>query len=332
MMIFKTPWILALIPPAVAWLLWVCRRQRQPGLRFPSTELVASLKQTWKIRLAFLPFVLRLLTMVLFLVALAGPRQVLEETFSHSEGIDIVLAIDASGSMAAEDFVIDGKRTNRLEVVKRVVSEFIRGRSHDRIGLVAFSALAYTVSPLTRDHSWLDKNLERVRLGLIKDGTAIGAAVSSSLSRLTRSRAQSKVIVLLTDGINNAGNIEPLEAARAAQALGIKIYTIGAGTQGYAPFPVTDFWGRKVYQQVRIDIDEEILKKIAALTGGRYFRATDTASLREIYKEIDQLEKTEIKEWGYKEYRELFAPVLTAALLILGLELLLSYTILHKVP
>lgn len=279
-----------------------------------------------------LPFYLRLLAIVLFLLALAGPRSVMEETIHKSEGIDIVLAIDASGSMAAEDFMIKGKRMNRLEVVKDVVHSFIDGRANDRIGLIAFAGLAYTVSPLTTDYSWLKTNLARVELNLMEDGTAVGSAITSSLARLRKSKAKSKIIILLTDGINNAGKVTPLAAARATKALGVKIYTIGAGTKGFAPFPVRNFRGEKRYRKVRIDIDEETLQEIAQITDGRYFRATDTESLRDIYKEIDALEKTEIEEFGYKEYKELFVFVLVAGLVTLLSEMILSNSLLLRIP
>lgn len=331
-MTLKDPWIILLIP-IVIFLLWLFnRRKKIASLRFPSTEFVAIVSQTWKTRLASLSIILRALAVVLMLIALAGPRSVLKETMHKSEGIDILLAIDASGSMLAEDFTIDNKRQNRLEVVKRVVEDFIDGRQNDRIGLVAFGGLAYTVSPPTADYSWLKENLERVKIGLLEDGTAIGSAISSSVSRLRQSKAKSKVIILLTDGINNAGKIDPLSAAQAAKAMGSKIYTIGAGTNGFAPFPAQDLFGRTVYQKVKVEIDEDTLKKIADLTGGAYFRATDTNSLREIFKEIDSLEKIEIETLHYKEYKELFEQFLGTAVLILFLELILSNTILLRIP
>ena len=331
-MVFKDPWVLLLIPIIAAMFYVVERRRRPASVRFSSKQLVARLPVSWKVRLRHLPVILRGIVLVLFLAALAGPRSVLQETVHESEGIDIVLAIDASGSMAAEDFTIGGQRYNRLDIIKSVVTQFIAGRSGDRIGLVTFAALAYTVCPLTTDYAWLTTNLERVRLGMIADGTAIGSAINSSLTRLKGSDAKSKVIILLTDGNNNAGEIDPMTAARAAQALGVKIYTIGAGTKGLAPFPMQDIWGRKVYQQVRIDIDEKMLQEIAAATGGKYFRATDTESLRAIYGAIDALEKTKIKQSGYFEYEDLFGFVLLAALGILAAELILSNTILLKIP
>ena len=331
-MIFKTPLILFFIPILLGGIFWLKRRQKEPAFRFPSKDLVSSLPVSWKVRFQNAPYILRLIVLTLFMVALSGPRFVLEETVHKSEGIDIVLAIDSSGSMAAEDFQINGRRLNRLAVVKDVVKEFVGQRPNDRMGLVAFGGRAYTVCPLTTDHNWLIENLERIELGLIEDGTAIGSAIASSVGRLKDSTAKSKVIILLTDGLNNAGKVSPLSAAKAAQALNIKIYTIGAGTKGYAPFPITDFFGRKVYQNVLIDIDEETMKEIAKMTAGQYFRATDTESLRRIYQEIDTLEKTKIEQVGYKEYKELFVWVLALALVILLLQGVLEETVFLKLP
>ena len=331
-MIFKTPAVLLLIPLVLALLIWSKARRKEPAFRFPSSGLVEAVGQTLKTRLSQLPFYLRLVAVVLLVIALAGPRKVNKETKITTEGIDIVLAIDASGSMVAEDFVLDGQRVNRLAAVKNVVKDFIAARHHDRIGLVAFAGRAYTVSPLTTDYQWLITNLDRIKLGMIEDGTAIGSAIAASLTRLDKEKAKSKVIILLTDGINNAGTVKPLEAAKAAKALGVRIYTIGAGTKGFAPVPQMDIFGRKVYRRMRIDIDDDVLKKIASLTGGQYFRATDTASLKEIYKEIDSLEKTKIHEYGYVRYEELFPIFLLAGLALLLLEILLSNTLLMRVP
>ena len=331
-MIFKDPWILLFIPFALLLLYLIQRRRRPESIRFSSKQLVVRLPASWKIRLRNLPVILRGIVLALFLAALAGPRSILKQTIHESEGIDIVLAIDASGSMAAEDFTIGGRRYNRLDVVKNVVREFIANRGGDKIGLITFAGLAYTVCPLTTDYAWVTTNLERVRLGMIKDGTAIGSAINSSLTRLKNSEAKSKVVILLTDGVNNAGEVDPLTAARAAQALGVKIYTIGAGAKGFAPFPVQDIFGRKVYQQVQIDIDEKLLQEIAQVTGGTYFRATDTESLRAIYSAIDELEKTRIKQTGYFEYEEWFDEVLAAALAILAIEIILGNTLLLRIP
>ena len=331
-MIFKNPLILFFIPIVLGLVFWIKTRHKESHFRFPSKVLLTSLPGSWKIRFQKLPYILRLLTLALFCVALAGPWSVLEQTIHKTEGIDIVLAVDCSGSMAAEDFQIGGRRQNRLSVIKEVVKEFIQQRPDDRLGLVTFAARAYTVCPLTTDHNWLIENLERIELGLIDDGTAIGSGIASSVSRLKDSKAKSKIIILLTDGVNNAGKVDPLSAARAAEALGIKIYTIGAGTKGYAPFPVTDFFGRRGYQNVLIDIDENTLKEIAKITNGEYFRATDTESLKKIYQQIDKLEKTKIEQVGYKEYKELFPWVLGLSLMILFLQILLENTLFFKIP
>jgi len=256
----------------------------------------------------------------------------LEETITHTEGVDIVLALDASGTMAAEDFEINGKRVNRLAVVKNVVDDFINRRQADRIGIVAFAGRAYTLSPLTTDHSWLKANLDRLELGLIEDGTAIGSALASAVSRLEKSKAKSRIIILLTDGMNNAGKINPVAAASAAKALGLRVYTIGAGTNGYVPFPVQDPWGRRFYQKARIDIDENLLKEIARITDAKYYRAVDTAALQRIYKEIDALEKTRIEQKHFQSYKEFFPMVLGAGLAVLGLEIILSNSLFLKVP
>jgi len=275
---------------------------------------------------------LRIVAIVLFLIGLAGPRFILQETISSVEGIDIILTIDCSGSMAAEDFQINGRRTNRLEVVKKVVDEFIANRPYDRMALVAFAGVAYPVSPLTLDHNWLINNLNRIELGFMKDGTAIGSAINSSLLRLRKSDVKSKIVILLTDGVNNAGKTDPLTAAEAAKTLGIKIYTIGVGTKGYAPFPIQDLFGQKFYQKVLVEIDEVLLRRIAELTGGKYFRATDMESLRQIYEEIDALEKTKIEEHGFKEYKERFDWFVGLALLFLFIEFVLSHTVFLRIP
>ncbi len=331
-MIFRTPLVLVLIPIVIGFFIWHYRRREDPSFRFSSVVLTGALDPSWKARFAFIPGFIRLGVVILFLIALAGPQSVIEESKITAEGIDIMLAVDCSGSMAAEDFTLNGQRINRLEVVKNAVAEFIAGRHSDKIGFIAFSAKAYMICPLTTDYNWLNTNLSRVRLGMIQDGTAIGSAIATSVARLKNSQAKSKVLILLTDGISNAGSIDPLSAARLAQASGVKIYTIGAGTKGFAPYPVQDFFGRTVYQNVKIDIDEDVMKKISAMTNGKYFRATDTDSLRNIYKEIDSLEKTKIEEIGYRQYKELFVYVLAAALVLLLFEILLVNTLFLKIP
>jgi Ca-activated chloride channel family protein len=329
---FKDAWILLFVPAIVLFVYFLKRKDIFSSIRFSSGELIKNSRPTLKIFLARNLVYLKTAAILLFLLALARPRLPLEETKVQTEGIDIVLAIDSSGSMLAEDFKIGSTRQNRLEVAKDVVQDFIKRRENDRIGMIAFAARAYTVCPLTLDYDWLIKNLQRVEIGAIEDGTAIGSAISSSLNRLKDTGTKSKIIILLTDGINNAGKVSPLAAAEAAKALGIKIYTIGAGAKGLAPYPVQDIWGRTVYQNVNIEMDEDVLEKIAQETNGRYFRATDTESLRNIYKEIDLLEKTVIEEKGFQEYKELFPGFLILGLILLILEVVLSNTILRRLP
>jgi Ca-activated chloride channel family protein len=329
---FQNPWILMLLPAAAAVLMYSRRGDRQPALRFSTGSLLNDPVPTFRLRLFRGIIILRMLVLFLIIVALSRPQLMLQESRIETEGIDIVLAIDTSTSMLAEDFELGGKRKNRLEVVKNVVDDFIRNRHSDRIGVVAFAAAAYTVAPLTLDYGWLVQNLQRVKIGMIEDGTALGSGISSALNRLKDSEAKGKVVILLTDGRNNAGRISPLTAAEAARALNIRVYTIGAGTKGLAPYPAKDFFGNTVYRQVKIDIDEETLKQIAEKTKALYYRATDTKSLRKIYDEIDKIEKTPIEEKGYTEYRELFHYFLIPALVLLLLEVILKNTILRKIP
>lgn len=275
----------------------------------------------------------RAFSLVLLVLALARPQSAIEKTKIFVEGIDIVLAVDTSGSMRAMDFEIKGKKVDRLEVVKNVVRDFIERRPNDRIGMVAFSANAYTVCPLTLDHDWLEKNIDRVKIGMIKkDGTAIGSAISASLNRIKDTEAKEKIIILLTDGRNNAGRVSPKLAAEAALALGVRVYTIGAGTKGLAPYPVKDMFGKTVLRPVEIEIDEKLLREIADMTGGMYFRATDTQSLEKIYEKIDKLEKTPMEETGYNVYKELFGFVLIPGLALLLLEVILANTWLRRIP
>jgi len=330
---FNNPWAFVFIPVVISFIIFsVLRKQDLPSLRYSSGELVRDLKPTLKITLYKGMILLRIAALIFLVTALSRPQQMLEESKIVSEGIDIVLALDTSTSMLAEDFKLEGHRANRLDAVKNVVSEFISNRHSDRIGIVAFASRAYTVSPLTLDYGWLMQNLERVTIGMIEDGTAIGSGMSSALNRLKDTEAKEKVIILLTDGRNNAGKISPLTAAEAAEVLNIKIYTIGAGTKGLAPYPAEDFFGNRVYRQVKIEIDEKSLQKIARKTGARYFRATDTDSLRKIYEEIDELEKTPIEEKGYTEYRELFHLFLIPGLLLLIIEIILRNTLLRRIP
>ncbi len=308
------------------------KKDKEASFIFSSERFLKKILHTPKEEIYKGFFLLRFLVLFLMVFALARPRVPVEESRIQTEGIDIVLAIDVSTSMRAEDFTLRGKRANRLEVVKDVVKNFIKGRQNDRIGIVVFAARAYTASPLTLDYGWLLENLQRIKTGMIEDGTAVGLGLVCALNRLKDSEAKSKIIILLTDGRNNAGDISPSLAAETAKALGIKVYTIGAGTKGLAPYPVKDFFGNTVYQPVKIDLDEDTLMEIASKTGGRYFRATDTKSLRKIYAEIDKMEKTPIEETGYSEYRELFCVFLGVAFILLLMEEILKYTVLRKIP
>ncbi|MGE5279584.1 MAG: vWA domain-containing protein [Deltaproteobacteria bacterium] len=332
-MLFRYPWILALLPLAIGFVVWQARRQhRRRGMTFPSGLLLADLPQTFKLRSARRLVWLRTLVYALALLALARPQGPAQQGTIHREGIDIVLVLDASTSMLAEDFQLKGLRVNRSDVVKDVVRDFVKERPDDRIGLVAFAGIAYTLCPLTLDHGWLLTHLERVTPGMFQDGTAIGTALSVALNRLKDSRAKSKIIILLTDGINNAGEITPMTAAEAARALGVKIYTIGAGSRGPVPYPFQDIYGRVVYRQVLLEIDEASLKDIARVTLGEYFRATDTASLRRIYEAINKMEKVRFEEKGFEERQELFPLFLLPALVLIVLETVLKNTWLRVTP
>lgn len=267
------------------------------------------------------------------IIALARPQ--ISETTSRTEasGIDIVLALDVSSSMLAEDISIGRDQANRLEAVKKVTEDFITARPNDRIGMVAFAAHPYLVSPLTLDHEWLLKNLARVQVGMVEDGTAIGSSIASAANRLKdRTESKSKIIVLLTDGDNNAGKVNPITAAEAASAMGIKIYTIGVGSKGIARIPTQDQFGRKVYAQIRSQVDEATLKKIAQIGHGSFYRATDSKSLQEIFKEIDKLEKTTAEVSTRTNSHDLYPWFTSAAGILAALHLLLNLTLFRRLP
>jgi Ca-activated chloride channel family protein len=327
-----SPWLLLLL--ALLPLVWRAsvRRTRRAAVRFPTITSLKAISATGAGRRRLALVLLRSLALILVIFALARPQAGTATTKVYREGVDVVLAVDVSGSMLAEDFTLGNERSSRLEAVKAVVEEFVTARPQDRIGLVLFGARAYTQAPLTLDHGWLRQNLARAEVGMIEDGTAVGSGIATAVNRLRASTAKSKFVVLLTDGQQNAGTLSPESAADAAAALGIKVYTVGAGTRGMAPFPATDLFGNKVYRPVAVDIDEEALKKVAEITHARYFRATDTQSLREIYAEIDRAEKTEFEAPEYTEYREVYAWMLWPALLLLSLELGLAETVLRKLP
>jgi Ca-activated chloride channel family protein len=239
----------------------------------------------------------------------------------QASGIDILLAVDVSGSMEAMDFTLNSQPVSRLEVVKKVVDEFIDERPNDRIGLVGFGGRPYLVCPLTLDHDWLRKRLESLSIGMVEDGTAIGSAIGSGINRLRDQDSKSRILILLTDGMNNSGRVPPLVAAEAAETMGIKVYTIGAGTRGEAPIPVKDAFGRTQIRMARVDIDEKTLSEVAEKTGAQYFRATDTNSLARIYDEINRMETTTRTIKKFENYRELYPFLVLTALILLGLEL-----------
>lgn len=332
MLAFKYPAALLLIFLIPVVLLVLLRKKSDPAFAFSSRELLEGLRATMRSRLSRSTAFLRAAALILMIIAFARPQSVLEGTKTISEGVDIVLALDTSTSMLAEDFRVGASRINRFDVVRQVVKEFIQKRKDDRIGMVAFAARSYTVCPLTTDYAWLNENLDRVRIGMIEDGTAIGSAIASSCNRLRTSKTKSKVVILITDGVNNAGSISPVTAAEAAKALGIKIYTICVGTKGLVPYPFQDPYGRKVYQNIPIEIDEEVLKRVSEVTSGKYYLASDTETLRKIYNDINKLEKSTIEHYGYKEYSELFYYFLIPGLILLLLEILLANTLFMRVP
>ncbi len=317
-------WLLLLIPALVYWY-WRQRNRKGTTLRFSSLSTLKQIQSSFPLR--HLPFLLRSIVLGLLVIALARPQSSSSREEVVSEGIDIMLALDLSSSMLSEDI-----EPNRVEAAKRVVRDFILGRQNDRIGMVVFAAQGFTQCPLTLDYPILVKLLEDLQVGTIDDGTAIGMGLATAVKRLSRSRAESKVIVLVTDGRNNAGEIDPITASDLAVSHGIKVHTVGVGGEGSAPYPVNDpVMGRR-YVQVQVDIDEETLKKIADATGGKYFRATDRESLENIYAEIDSLEKTEIEVKQYSRYGELFDRPLGLASLILMMEVGLGFTVLRKIP
>ncbi len=305
-------------------------------LRFSSSQLFDHVGSSPRERLKFVPSLLRVLCLLFLIIALARPQLGNKTTEVLSEGIDIMLTIDTSGSMKALDFHLKGALnsytdTNRLDVIKGVVEKFIARRSYDRIGMIVFGEQAYTQCPLTLDKGVLDSFLKWIHIGIAGDGTAIGNALAVSVKRIKDQPTKSKIIILLTDGRNNAGEIDPIRAAELAKENHIKIYTIGVGTRGPVPYPQeTPFGIQKVYAQ--LDLDEDTLKQIAETTGGEYFRATQTEELEKIYDTIDKLEKTEIKVKEYSDYHELYAGFLLAGLLLLIAEVLLSNTVFVRLP
>lgn len=309
-------WLLVLLPPLIGLQVWRKLKKRRPSMTFSDVSGLKDLPGNWRAYGTWVSPALQWIAFALIVMAMARPQYQNTTVERNAEGIDIVLVLDISTSMRAEDL-----KPNRFEAARNVAVNFIDKRISDRIGLVVFARKSFTVVPPTLDYRLLKELLRDVEMGVIEDGTAIGMGIATAVNRLKESEAESKVIILLTDGQNNSGEIDPVTAADLAVTYDIKVYTIGAGTRGTAPYPVQDPIFGKKYQNVRVDIDEEMLTKIASMSGGNYFRATDTQRLREIYAEIDQLEKTEIEELIYTDYEDLYPRFLIPAFLLLVLAM-----------
>ena len=331
-MTFAHPWflLLLLLFPLMIWL----RKRSGPPAAFlySSLDWVNQIPGLSRSPAQSILSLLRWSALTLFILGLARPQQVQTLSSSSASGIDIAVAIDLSGSMESEDFRYERRQVNRLFMAKEVLKKFVQKRPGDRIGLVAFAGQAYVASPLTLDHDFLVQNIDRLQLHLIEDGTAIGSGLSTAINRLRDLKSKSKIVILMTDGQNNAGKIQPLTAAEAAKSLGVKVYTIGVGIRGMAPMPVVDAFGIRRYRQVNVDIDEDTLTKIANMTGGRYYRADSSETLEKIYSEIDQLEKTEVEVKRYVNVEERFHWVVIPGLLLLALEVILGNTIWRRLP
>ena len=331
---FESPWFLSLLLllPLLAALPLLAKKWSRPsGLRYADVTLAAQSNRSWRIVLRPLLTVLRILAIALIIVAVARPQTGQARDIVKGEGVDIALALDISGSMASLDF----EPQNRLEASKGVISDFVQGRPYDQIGLVVFASNAFSQSPPTTDQNVLLRLLERAELATdlgIEDGTAIGMGLANAANMLKDSAAKSKVVILLTDGVNNAGEIDPLTAAEAAQTLGIKVYTIGMGRTGQVPVPVVDAFGRQRISYQESTLDEPTLEEIASITEGRYFRAEDMASLKQIYAEIDSLEKSYVEIERYTRYQELMGWLLIPALGLIVVEMSLRKSVFRKLP
>lgn len=330
---FAHPWVLWFLLAIPVLAVLKGRIGGSPAITFPSTAALQALGHMRRSRAGAVLFALSQLALAAFIVALARPQLGSTLTRIQASGVDVMLVLDVSRSMLAEDFTIGSSRANRLEAVKAVTEKFIRQRPNDRIGIVAFAGRPYLVSPLTLDHDWLAANLERLQVGLVEDGTAIGSALASAANRLKDKEAKTKIVVLLTDGDDNVKRVTPLTAAEAARALGVRVYTVGAGSEGPVPFPAgQDMFGRTVYRSVQMTFNEEILRQIASVTNADYFRATDTKSLERIFEAIDKLEKTKVEVEKFSQYRDLFPWLVGVGLLLLGTELLLAHTLWRQLP
>jgi Ca-activated chloride channel family protein len=318
-------YLLVLVPLLVAWY-WFRHGRSIPTLQVSGTEVFENTRKSIRHYLYHGLFVLRMIAVSLLIIAFARPQSTLKRQNVSIEGIDIVLGLDISGSMLAQDL-----KPDRLEAAKDVSQEFFSGRPNDRIGLVVFAGEAFTQCPLTTDHAIMEDMLDDLKSGMIQDGTAIGDGLATAINRLKESQAISKVIILLTDGQNNAGSIAPLSAAEIAKIYGIRIYTIGVGTMGFAPYPVQTPFGIQ-YQNMEVKIDEDLLKQVANMTDGKYFRATDNSSLREVYQEIDRMEKSKIDVTEFRKKKEEFHVLALLAFILLALETLSRLTLFRSIP
>ena len=317
----KLLWLLLLVPVLIVW--YILRHKKQEAsLSFSDLKGFAKLPKTWKAYLRHILFALRMAALALLIVAIARPQSSSTNSTSNIEGIDIVMAMDVSGSMLARDL-----KPDRLTAAKRVASDFVKERPGDRMGLVIFSGETFTQVPLTTDHAVMLNMLAEMKNGLIDDGTAIGDGLATAISRLKDSEAISKVVILLTDGMNNAGSVDPYTAAEIAKLYGIRVYTIGVGTYGTAPYPVQSPFGGTVMQQMKVEIDEKLLNTIANQTGGKYYRANNNQKLDEVYQEIDKLERSKIEVTEFRRLHEEFYPLVAWALALLLIEFLLRKTI-----
>jgi len=326
--LFASPdyfYLLLLIPAIVVWYVFRFRKS-QPSIRVSSILPFLKISRGNKTWLYHGLFILRMFSFVLIIIALARPQSTSSHNDINVEGIDIIMAMDISGSMLAQDFT-----PNRIEAAKEVGIDFIKGRPDDRIGLVVFSGESFTQCPLTTDHTVLIDLYKDLHSGMIEDGTALGDGLATAVNRLKESKTVSKVIILLTDGVNNMGSVDPVSAAEIAKLYGVRVYTIGVGTQGYAPIPVQTPFGVQI-QNMEVQIDEPLLERIAQMTGGKYFRAINRSALVEIYKEIDRMEKSKIDVTEFRKKSEEFMPWALAGMLLLILELLLRYTVFRRLP
>jgi Ca-activated chloride channel family protein len=322
-------WALTLLPLVV---LWRGRQGPVAAVEYSDVSLARDVARRTRSRIGGVIWLLPIIAAALMIVGLARPQRTQSETTVTANGIDIVLALDVSGSMQALDFKVDNVRVNRVAIVKSVVAKFIDERPNDRIGLIAFAAAPYIVSPLTLDHDWLQQNLERINVGIGDDGTAIGSAIAAAVNHLRTTATKSKVVILLTDGVNNTGKIPPLAAAEAARALGVKVYTIGVGVRGKAPIPVRDQAGRIHVIMAYVDVDETTLQAVANETGGQFYRATDTDSLEKIYDQINRYETSAQSVEKFEHVEELYKWPLFPSLGLLGLWVLLQHTRYRRLP